>query len=352
MEFLSDYGLFLAKAITIVVAVVVIIGAIASAGQKGKPVTDGQIKVTHLSEGLKETADHLRQELLSKDEYKAYIKAQKQEEKEKLKKDKKKDKSKEAEEAPDKRLFVLNFEGDTQASAVDNLREEITAVLSIAEPQDEVLLRLESPGGMVHTYGLASSQLQRIKNKGIKLNIAVDEVAASGGYMMACVGDHIMAAPFAIIGSIGVLAQVPNFHRLLKEHNVDFEMHTAGEYKRTLTMFGENTDKARSKFLEELEDTHKLFKQFIIDNRSQLDVEKVATGEHWYGSQAIDLDLIDEIKTSDDFLVEWSANFDAFEVEFEIKKSISERLAFSIKAGVESAITSLLQKDTLQRLFK
>ena len=108
-------------------------------------------------------------------------------------------------------------------------------------------------------YGLAASQMQRIRDKKLKLTVCVDKVAASGGYMMAVVADKIIAAPFAVLGSIGVLAQVPNFHRLLKKHDVDFEMLTAGKYKRTLTMFGENTDKGREKFQEDIEDTHVLF---------------------------------------------------------------------------------------------
>src|SRR5699024_4687864 len=131
------------------------------------------------------------------------------------------------------RLFVLNFDGDVRATGVRDLREEISAVLQVARKEDEVLLRLESPGGVVNGYGLAASQLTRVRQHGIKLTIAVDKVAASGGYMMACVGDRIVAAPFAIVGSIGVVGQVPNFNRWLKERDVDFEMHTAGNYKRT-----------------------------------------------------------------------------------------------------------------------
>jgi serine protease SohB len=200
-------------------------------------------------------------------------------------------------------LFVLDFDGDIRASAVSGLRESITALMQVVEPEDEVLVRLESGGGMVHSYGLAASQLTRLRDAGVTLTVAVDKVAASGGYMMACVADRIVAAPFAIIGSIGVVAQVPNFNRLLKDKHIDFEMHTAGAYKRTLTLFGENTDEGRAKFREDLEDTHGLFKAFVASNRPGLDIDAVATGEHWYGSQALDLKLVDAISTSDDLML-------------------------------------------------
>jgi serine protease SohB len=201
-----------------------------------------------------------------------------------------------------------------------------------------VLLRLESEGGLVHAYGLAASQLQRIRERKLRLTAAVDKVAASGGYMMACVADHIIAAPFAVVGSIGVIAQLPNFNRLLKKHEVDFELHTAGEYKRTLTLFGENTDAARAKFREELEDTHALFKAFVADNRPALDLEKVATGEHWFGARALALRLVDELKTSDDFLLERSASADLVHLAFRRKHSLTERIAHGL-ARLGSAIS-------------
>src|SRR5712671_1615210 len=233
------------------------------------------------------------------------------------------------------RVFVLDFDGDIRASAVEHLREEISAVVQVARPEDEVLLRLESRGGMVHTYGLAASQLRRLKSAGIRLTASVDEVAASGGYMMACVANHIIAAPFAIIGSIGVVGQLPNFNRFLKEHNVDFELHTAGQYKRTLTLFGENTDAARGKFQEELEDTHKLFKEFVKTNRPKLDLEMVASGEHWYGTRALERKLIDIIQTSDDYLLAASKDRDIFEVHYKRRRPLQERLASGIRAVVK-----------------
>jgi serine protease SohB len=232
-----------------------------------------------------------------------------------------------------------------KASGVNSLREEISAIIAIAGKQDEVLLRLESPGGMVHSYGLAASQLQRLRDKKINLTIAVDMVAASGGYMMACVANKIVAAPFAIIGSIGVIAQIPNFNRLMKKMDVDYEQHTAGEYKRTLTLFGENTDQDREKFREELEETHQLFKSFITDNRPELDVEKVATGEHWYGTQAIEKGLIDEVSTSDDLILNAVKDTEVFEVNFEIPKSLGEKFGLGAEAAFNRFVMSWWQSS-------
>src|SRR6202048_4399856 len=235
----------------------------------------------------------------------------------------------------------------TSAPRQSSICEEISVVVQVARPEDEVLLRLENRGGMVHTYGLAASQLRRLKSAGIRLTASVDEVAASGGYMMACVAERIIAAPFAIIGSIGVVGQLPNFNRFLKEHNVDFELHTAGQYKRTLTLFGENTDAARDKFQEELEDTHKLFKSFVTENRPQLEIEMVATGEHWYGTRALERNLIDIIQTSDDYLLAASKDRDIFEVHYKRRRPLQERLASGIRAVVKGVSDERWQDQML-----
>ena len=224
------------------------------------------------------------------------------------------------------RTFVIHFDGDTAASGVDFLSVEISAVLTMAGANDEVVICLESPGGMVHSYGLAASQMMRIRNKGIPLTAIVDRVAASGGYLMAAVANKILAAPFAVIGSIGVVAQIPNLHRLLKKNDVDVEVLTAGKYKRTLTLLGENTDEGREKFREELEDVHALFQEFVAENRPELDIEAVATGEAWYGKRALELNLVDGLATSDEYLIELCETRDVFEVTWEETKKPIDRV--------------------------
>lgn len=239
------------------------------------------------------------------------------------------------------RLFVLDFKGDIQASAVENLRREITALLNIQRSGDEVLVRLHNSGGYVHTHGLASSQLCRLTDHQIPLTIAVDQVAASGGYMMACVGHRIIAAPFAILGSIGVVAQVPNIHRLLKKYDVDVELHTAGQYKRTLTMIGENTEEGRAKFIDDLNSTHLLFQDFVQKQRPDLDVEKVATGETWYGSQALDVGLVDEIQTSDEFIRKALDEYEVYALSYQVKKAWGERLSLAMHSLVNGRLPEM-----------
>jgi len=333
MEFLSDYGLFLAKSVTIVFAIIAVVGGIAVvAGRDKKAGNKGAVEVTHLNEELEEMKLALEEAVLDKDELKALIKEEKKRDKAERKERKKNKQAPPAERR--KRIYVLDFDGDIKASDVEPMREEISAVLTMAEPKDEVVIRLESGGGMVHSYGLASSQLERIKRKQIPLTVCVDQVAASGGYMMACLGDRLVAAPFAILGSIGVIAQLPNFHRLLKKHDIDYEILTAGEYKRTLTMFGQNTDKGREKFVEELEDTHELFKEFVSEYRPQVDIDKVATGEVWFGKRAIEANLVDELMTSDEYLSEACENADVFVVRYEEKKSLQDKLSsFAVDSG-------------------
>lgn len=328
-EFLFEYGLFLAKTLTMVLAIagVVILVAVIVARAKGE--RSEHIEIKKLNDKYDETALSLKHFMATKDEAKQLDK----EEKEKRKHEAKKT----ADEKPP-RVFVLEFDGDMRASAVHALREEITAILMVASSNDEVFVKLNSAGGLVHAYGLAASQLARVKTAKLPLTIAVDKIAASGGYMMACIGDKIIAAPFAILGSIGVIAQVPNFHRLLKKHDVDFEMVTAGEYKRTLTMFGENTEKARIKFKEEIEDTHTLFKEFVTRFRPTLSMEKVATGEHWFGLRALELNLVDEIKTSDDYLLEKVKTGSVYEIRLAQKKNLGSKFAGFFQSLLDRAM--------------
>ena len=243
------------------------------------------------------------------------------------------------------KVFVLDFKGDIQASAVEQLREEITLVLATAKAgKDRVVVRLESPGGMVHGYGLAAAQLVRLRDAGFHVTIVVDKVAASGGYMMACIASEIISAPFAILGSIGVVAQVPNFNRLLKQHNVDFELYTAGEYKRTVTMFGENTPEGKAKFEEELQQTHALFKHFVEKYRPQLNVEKVATGEHWDGQDALDLNLVDKLQTSDEYILGLLLQHDVYVISTRKRPTLGEKLGLQAAQLADHLIPTVMSK--------
>ena len=329
MEFLYEYGLFLAKIATFAVAVIAVL--VIAKSVNGKHGPKGELEITNLTEKHKDNVELMEHHLHDDTYIKARDKAEKKAEKEKAKVRektvKKAIKEGTLESSREPHLFVLDFHGSIDAKEVASLREEVTAILAVAKEGDEVLLRLESGGGMVHAYGLASSQLDRIKSAGIPLTVAVDKVAASGGYMMACIADKLVSAPFAVVGSIGVIAQLPNFNKLLEKHDIEFEQLTAGEYKRTLTMFGKNTDKARDKFREELEETHVLFKNFIRDHRPDLDLDKVATGEHWFGTQAKELGLVDEIRTSDDIVVEACKDKAVLSIRYVQKKKLSDKLA-------------------------
>ncbi len=342
MEFFIEYGLFLAKVATVVVAIAIIISLAVGASLKGKQGGDkGHLEITPLNQQYEDMSEAMliatMDESLQKAEEKKLHKAKKKQ----AKADKKAQKTEnETDASAKKRVFVLTFDGNISASAVSHLREEVTAVLTQAKANDEVLLKLESAGGMVHSYGLASSQLDRLRKAQIPITVSVDKVAASGGYMMACVADRILAAPFAIIGSIGVVAQMPNFNRVLKKHDVDYELLTAGEHKRTLTMFGENTDKGREKFIEELEETHQLFKDYVAERRPQVDIDKIATGEIWYGSKALEMALVDDIQTSDEYLVACIQQAQVYEVAYVQKKKLHQRLGI---AAEESADRLLLK---------
>ena len=337
MDFLIEYGMFLAKALTIIISIGAVLSMIVSASQRTNRGEDnGEIEILPLNIDFEKTKNKLRIATVEESEKKI-----------ERKKIKKESKNKNAFNPKSKRrVYVVNFEGNIAASAVDNLREEITAILSVANKKDEIVVRLESSGGMVHSYGLASSQLDRIKKAKLKLTICVDKVAASGGYMMACVGDKIIAAPFAIVGSIGVVAQMPNFNKLLKKHDIDFELLTAGEHKRTLTLFGKNTDKGREKFIEELNETHELFKEYVSKRRPNVDINKIASGEIWFGSRAKELSLVDEISTSDEYICSCFNSAKVFEIKFVRKQKLLQRVGGSVEASITRIAEKLWSRFT------
>ena len=351
-EFFFSYGLFLAKLLTFLVLAVIALVVVSSIGGRGRR-SKGTLNVTHLNEEFDQSREMLQAMVLDPADYKQSAKLKKKQMKQEAKEKKaaakiaaknRGDGTTIVDEKKRKRMFLIDFKGDIKPSQVENLRREVTAVLAVADVYDEVAVKIESGGGTVHGYGLAAAQLQRIRDKNIELVVCVDKVAASGGYLMACVANKIMAAPFAIIGSIGVMAQIPNIHRLLKKHDIDVELLTAGEYKRTLTVLGENTDKGRQKFLEDIQVIHDQFKNTIARHRPQTDMSVVATGEVWSGEDAVKLKLIDEISTSDAFIVKSCEEADVYRVEYEEKKPLHEKFSAAAAMTADRVVDLLMQR--------
>lgn len=331
MDFVFEYGLFLAKVLTMVLAIVIVALFFVALLSKDKDPLHN-LKIKRYNKRLQAYSMSLHEKILNKKSLKHFKKAAKQTLK----------KFEDSEEMQNrKRVFVIHFDGDIRASAAQELRETVTALLTTANNNDEIVACIESPGGMVHSYGFAASQLQRIRDAGIPLTACIDKVAASGGYMMACVANRILAAPFSIIGSIGVIVSLPNFHRLLKKHDIDYEQISAGEYKRTLSYFGENTKKGREKCMEDVENAHQLFKQFVTLHRPTVQIEKVATGEIWYGIDAKEMNLVDELSTSDDYLSKAAKDYCVYEITCLKKKSLSEKMGQAVNHSIDYTLTKL-----------
>lgn len=337
MTIWEQFGLFALKFGLIffcLVAFILLIVALVSKSQSGKI----SVQVQNLSDEVKKQSLFIKSHFhMNKEEVKALKKQNKEE-------------AKSEKEKTLPRCFILDFDGDVQATQVEQLAREVTAVLSVATPQDQVIVRVESPGGVVHGYGLAAAQLLRIRNKNIPLAICVDKVAASGGYLMACTANKIIAAPFAILGSIGVVAQVPNFNKLLKKYDVEYKEYTAGAYKRTVSLLGEITEKGEQKFKEQLEDTHLLFKDFVSHMRPQLNIEAVATGEYWYGNTAVKLGLADSIQTSNEYLLDLVKHYDLIHVSIEEKQSLQDKLSDFLGQSLEKALTKILDLSARSKL--
>ncbi|MSO14475.1 protease SohB [Rickettsiales endosymbiont of Trichoplax sp. H2] len=315
--FLSEYLMFLFKTLTIVGSIIfIIIVYFYIKARIRKSKDDGLLIVKDLSRHYYELKLQMLKTISSKHKIKDTVKE--------FKKVLKGKKQKENEQ----NIYVIKFKGNIKATAVESLKEEITAILSIAHKRDKVVLILESPGGTVSGYGLASSELNRIKNKGIKLIVIVDKVAASGGYMMASIASQIIAAPFAIIGSVGVASQIPNFNQLLKDKGIEYEQITSGKYKRTVTMFGKNTDEGRQKLQLELEEIHSQFKSLIKKQRPNIDIEKISTGEYWLAEKAKELKLVDDLMTSDEYLMDLNeSGNNIYQIEYKKELSLMNKLS-------------------------
>ncbi|MEK2645666.1 protease SohB [Bdellovibrio sp. BCCA] len=339
MDALQSIGIFAAQTFLILFAILAVIITIAMLASRAGDKSELQIELLHKK--YKRFRNLLKSQTLTKNERKDLKKKLKEE---------RKAQDKESRDH-EKKIFLVDFEGDIKASAVENLREEITAILTTATPHDEVVVRVESPGGMVHGYGLAASQLLRVREKGIPLTVCVDKVAASGGYLMSVTANKILSAPFAIVGSIGVVAQVPNVHRALKKFDVDYKEYTAGEYKRTVSLLGEITPKGEEKFKEQLEDTHVLFKNFVHKFRPNMNLAEVATGEYWYGEQALGKGLVDEIRTSDDYLLGLSEKHQIVKVKYEHHESLSDKLTGIIGKAFKKGSLSIIEELETRRFL-
>lgn len=314
MDFFVDLAAFLIKAGILAAASVFVLGSLIGMIRRAR-MDPGQdhLRVTYLNEEL---ADHSLSILNAMMPPKAFKKLARRQQQELGVKSRTRPKT-----------FILDFFGDLAASSVDALRQQINALLLVLEEKDEVLVRLESSGGKAHAYGFAAAQLGRLKGENRRLVVSIDRVAASGGYMMACVADHIIAAPFALVGSIGVLAMVPNFHRLLQQFNVDYDEFAVGENKKNISLLGANTEEGKQKFIQDMEEFHRDFKGFVAEHRPAVKIDEAADGDVWYGEKARTLGLVDELKTSDDFLLERIKERDLFRVEFVESKPLRKRLS-------------------------
>ena len=323
MELFSSTLIFGLKALIFVIAFVLAIIIPVLVIKKIKPEDSKKklLTVENLKEKYEKNILSFNLKTLNKKKLKKYLKS--------LKENTRKEVAKNS-------SFLLAFVGDKMATQVENLREEITLILNIATPKDEVILLLESPGGSVAHYGLAASQLQRLRDRNIPLTICVDKVAGSGGYLMACVGSQILSAPFAFIGSIGVLFGLPNIHDFLKKHDINYEEITAGEHKRTLTPFGEITEEKRNKLKEQLELVHDQFKNFVLKHRKNLDLKQVATGEAWLAEEAFKKGLVDKIQCSDDYIMERLKINQVYKISLAAKQNFLEK--FSKKMETQSSL--------------
>lgn len=205
-----------------------------------------------------------------------------------------------------KPLAVLTFVGDIGAKQYKSFGQLIDEVIINKSEIDEVVVVVNSPGGAVSPYGNVYSQMERVRDAGLKLTVCIDVVAASGGYLMSLPAHKIIAAPFSMVGSVGVMAFVPNLRGLLEDYNINPRTFTAGKYKRTVSLTDEATEEEVEKFKQQLNAIHRLFLEAVKKYRKDVKMEVVETGEHWTARESVELGLglVDDIATSQQYLLE------------------------------------------------
>lgn len=233
-----------------------------------------------------------------------------------------------------KTAVLLSFNGDINATEVIEFGRAVSMIVQMKDLVSEVYIIINSGGGVVNGYGLLASEIERLHYSEIETYALIDQVAASGGYMAACVANHVVAAPFAYIGSIGVVSEMPNFNQILSDNGINIEQHTAGKSKRTVTPLGKITDEDRNEFKKKLERIHRSFINHVSHYRNINDADEnknsiIFSGDYWIAEETVELELglVDEISTSQEFLLDKMKEYNIIEITFQENKTKKSKLS-------------------------
>ncbi len=248
---------------------------------------------------------------------------------------------------PPPRLAVLRFQGlrDLNASGDQRLSEAIDEVLVNRDHFEEAVVIIDSPGGTTHGYGHAYALLERLSASGLKVTACIDRIGASGGYLMALPADRILAGPFAIVGSVGVVAGIPNVKRLLEEKGVSYRLFVAGDKKRVVHFADDDGPEVREYMDEKLAGIHTQFLQAVEKHRGdRVKLDEVRSGDHWSAEESVEkgLGLVDELQTSAEYLLE--RNREVALVMIERRVDITERFAGYLAARLSARVASLFTR--------
>ncbi|WP_343192796.1 S49 family peptidase [Buchnera aphidicola (Taiwanaphis decaspermi)] len=221
-------------------------------------------------------------------------------------------------------LYILDYNDKIKKNKIKKLREEISSIILVAKKNDEVLLRLENTSDIVYEYGLVIAQLQRLRKKGIKLIISIDKIVSNGGYIIACVADHISASPFSIIGPINIVVNIPNIDKYTQTSNLNNQLNDCNTFTK-LTLIKNNTKIYVNKIFNKLDIKKYIRNSFIKDMRPSLNLNKIFNQNYWIGENAINEKLIDSINTSDDILFSKKDTHNLLKIKYVYKSNIVEK---------------------------
>jgi signal peptide peptidase SppA len=235
----------------------------------------------------------------------------------------------------------------------DGQKEIIERAFSIKKAP-AIAISINSPGGSPVQSHLIYSHIRKLAKKNKKkVLVFAEDVAASGGYLIACAGDEIYANSSSIVGSIGVIYASFGLQELIKKAGIQRRVYTAGKNKSTLDPFTEEKQEDIERLKKIQLELHADFIKVVEDSRSSKlkkdNNPDLFTGEFWSGSTAKKLGLIDEIGNADD-VIKQRFGEDVIIKKFEKQKSwLNKKLSSASESQIDNLLNILEEKSVWQR---
>ena len=247
---------------------------------------------------------------------------------------------------------VIGKVGYNQGLTIDSIKhvEQIQKIKKL----NAIILLINSPGGSPVQSELISNKIKKIaKDKNVPLYSFCEDVAASGGYWLACTGEEIYASASSIVGSIGVISQGFGFTNAIKKLGIERRVHTQGDNKSVLDPFSKEKKEDIELIKNIQKDIHEQFIAHVKKARGTKlnSAENLFSGKFWSGKQAVQLGLIDKIGIYEDVMKEKFSGKINYKI-IEAKQSFLQRKLSTCIGSVISNISGNLREILHEEKYK